>query len=103
MEISHGAAIGKGFYLKDPFTVTINSNSVIGENAMLGRNVTIGKQNRGKYEGSPVIGDRVEIGDNAVIVGKIKIGNDVRIAADAYVNRDVPAGVTVSGNPFVID
>jgi len=102
MELSHAAVIGKGFFLRDPYLITINSNSVLGENVTLGKNVTIGKQNRGKYEGSPVIGDRVEIGENAVVVGKIRIGDDVMIASDSYVNRDVPDGAFVSGNPFVI-
>ena len=102
MEISYGAVIGKGLLLKEPFTITINSNSVLGENVTLGRNVTIGKQNRGKYAGSPLIGDRVEIGNNAVVVGKIRIGNNVRIAPDTYVNRDVPEGTCVYGNPFMI-
>ena len=102
MEISYGAKIGKGLCLRDPFTVTVNSNTVIGEDVTLGKNVTIGKQNRGKYAGSPTIGSRVEIGDNAVVVGKITIGNDVRIAAKSYVNRDVPEGAFVSGNPASI-
>lgn len=101
MEISHGAKIGKGFCLRDPFLITVNSNAVIGENVTFGRNVTIGKQNRGGYAGSPTIGDRVEAGDNAVIVGRITVGDDVRIAADTYVNRDVPAGASIAGNPFV--
>lgn len=99
MEISHGAEIGKGLYLSDPFTVTINSNAVLGENVTLGKNVTIGKQNRGKLAGTPVIGNGVQIGDNAVIVGAIRIGEDAVIAANAYVNRDVPDGAHVSGNP----
>lgn len=102
MEISYGAKIGRGFCLKDPFAVTVNSNAVIGDDVTFGRNVTIGKQNRGKYAGSPVIGNRVEIGDNAVIVGKITVENDVCIAADTYVNRDVPAGVRIAGNPFEV-
>lgn len=102
MEISLGASIGKGFCLMDPFTVTVNSNSVIGENVTFGKNVTIGKQNRGERAGTPVIGDRVIIADNAVIVGKIRIGNDVSIAPNSYVNRDVPDGVRVEGNPGVI-
>ena len=102
MEISCGASIGKGFCLTDPYTVTVNSNAVIGEDVTLGRNVTIGKQNRGKYEGSPVIGSRVTVGDNAVIVGKIRIGDDVCIAAQSYVNRDIPAGAVAAGNPAKI-
>lgn len=101
MEISHGAVIGKGLLLSDPFTVTINSNAVLGENVTLGKNVTIGKQNRGKLAGTPVIGDRVQIGDNAVIVGAIRIGEDAVIAPNSYVNRDVPKGAYVSGNPGI--
>ena len=102
MEISLGASIGKGFCLMDPFTITVNSNAVIGEDVTFGKNVTIGKQNRGKLAGVPVIGDRVTVGDNAVIVGKIHVGNDVWIAPNSYVNRDVPDGAAVEGNPFRI-
>lgn len=102
MEISLGASVGKGFCLTDPFTITVNSNAVIGENVTFGKNVTIGKQNRGERAGSPVIGDRVIVGDNAVIVGKVRIGNDVRIAPNSYVNRDAPDGAKVEGNPGII-
>ena len=102
MEISHGALIGKGFCLRDPFTITVNSNAVIGEDVTFGKNVTIGKQNRGALKGTPTIGNRVCIEDNAVIVGKIRIGDDVRISANAYVNRDIPDHAFVSGNPGMI-
>lgn len=88
--------------MKDPYFITVNSNSVIGENVTLEKNVTIGKQNRGRYAGCPVIGDRVEIGENSVVVGRIRIGNDVKIAPDSYVNRDVPDGAYAAGNPFEI-
>ena len=102
MEISHGAAIGKGFCLADPFTVTVNSNAVIGDYVTFGKNVTIGKQNRGELQGAPVVGDHVVIGDNAVVVGRIRIGDHAVIAPNAYVNRDVPESIRVSGNPAVI-
>ena len=102
MEISYNAAIGKGFCMTYPFTITINSNAVIGENVTFGKNVTVGKQNRGDHAGTPIIGDRVIVGDNAVIVGKIKIGNDVEIAANSYINRDIPDHTKVEGNPFHI-
>ena len=42
------------------------------------------------------------IGPNAVIVGGIKIGNDVMIAPGAYVNFDVPDHSIVIGNPAVV-
>ena len=38
-------------------------------------------------------------GANAVIVGKINIGNNVLIAPNSYVNFDVPDNSIVIGNP----
>lgn len=54
---------------------------------------------RGKREGVPIIGNRVSVGANAVIVGKITIGDDVLIAPNSFVNFDVPSHSIVLGNP----
>lgn len=62
----------------------------------------IGQENRGKRKGTPIIGNEVWIGANAVIVGNIKIGNDVLIAPLSYVNFDVPDHSIVVGNPAKI-
>ena len=64
--------------------------------------MTIGQENRGVRKGSPVIGDCVWIGINAAIVGNVKIGNDVLIAPNSYVNCDVPDHSVVFGNPCII-
>ncbi len=96
------AKIGKGFRLNHYGHILIGQGVTIGENCNVGQGVSIGNVSRGKYKGSPVIGDRVWIGPNSVVVGKIKIGNDVLIAPLTYVNQDLPDGAVVSGNPFVI-
>ena len=77
-------------------------NAVIGKNVNVGTGVTIGMENRGKRKGAPVIGDNCWIGTNAVIVGNIKIGNDVLIAPLTYVNFDIPDHSIVIGNPVKI-
>ena len=48
------------------------------------------------------IGDNVWIGTNSVIVGNIKIGNDVLVAPLTFVNFDVPDHSVVIGNPAKI-
>lgn len=48
------------------------------------------------------IGNRVWIGTNAVIVGKITVGSNVLIAPNSYVNFDVPDNPIVIGNPAKI-
>ncbi|MGB9274623.1 MAG: DapH/DapD/GlmU-related protein, partial [Terrimicrobiaceae bacterium] len=47
----------------------------------------------------PVIGDNVDIGSNAVLLGAIRIGDNAVIGAGAVVLRDVPPGDVVGGNP----
>ena len=56
----------------------------------------------GKHKGAPTIGDCVYIGINAVVIGKITIGNDVMIAPNTMVNCDVPDHSIVIGNPCKI-
>ena len=102
IQIPTKTVIGKGFYLGHFGTVIINPNVKIGENVNIATGVTIGKTNRGIGQGTPVIGNEVWIGTNAVIVGNIKVGDDVLIAPGAYVNFDVPSHSIVLGNPATI-
>ncbi|KQR95467.1 transferase [Chryseobacterium sp. Leaf180] len=94
--------IGEGFYLGHWGSLVINPKTVIGKNCNIAQGVTIGQQNRGKNAGAPTIGNHVWIGTNAVIVGNIKVGNDVLIAPNSYVNFNVPDHSIVSGNPATI-
>ena len=43
----------------------------------------------GRY-GSPVIGNRVFLGPGVIATGKIKIGDNVAVGANAVVNKDLP-------------
>lgn len=88
-----------GLYIGHPYCITINPQSVIGENCNIHKGVTIGQENRGTRKGVPIIGNRVWIGVNATVIGKITIGNDVLIAPNSYVNFDVPPHSIVIGNP----
>lgn len=91
--------IGEGFYLGHWGALVINPNSIIGKNCNIAQGVTIGQANRGDKKGTPTIGNEVWIGANAVIVGKIIIGDNVLIAPNSYVNMDVPSNSIVIGNP----
>jgi len=99
LEISCDAQIGPGLYLGHPYNITVSSQTVMGRNVNLHKGATIGTENRGSRSGSPTIGDRVWIGVNATVVGKITIGSDVLIAPGAFVNFDVPDHSIVLGNP----
>ena len=102
IEIYAGTKIGRGLYLGHPYCITLNPEVRLGSNINLHKGVTIGQENRGPRKGTPVIGDCVWIGVNATVVGNIRIGNDVLIAPNSYVNCDVPDHSVVFGNPCVI-
>ena len=91
--------IGPGLYLGHAHNINVHPNAVVGKNCNLNKGCTLGKENRGKREGAPVLGDNVWVGTNSVVVGNIHIGNDVLIAPNAYVNIDVPDHSIVLGNP----
>lgn len=94
--------IAEGLFIAHPFCITINPNVIIGKNCNIHKGVTIGQENRGYRKGTPTIGDNVWIGVNATIVGNIKIGNDVLIAPNTYINCDIPSHTIVYGNPCVL-
>lgn len=102
LEISTVNPIGGGIYLGHAYNITINQNVRIGNNCNLHKGIVIGQENRGKRKGVPNIGNKVWIGINAAIVGKITIGDDVLIAPNSYVNCDVPSHSVVYGNPCII-
>ena len=84
-----------GFSIAHPGTVTISALAVVGRGCRIHTDVCIGELKGA----APVIGDDVWIGPGAKIFGPITVGDGVAIGANAVVNSDVPAGVTVAGIP----
>ncbi len=94
--------IGRGLSLVHAFDITINPHATVGNDVTIFKGATIGSVVSGRNKGAPTIGDRVTICTNAFICGNVKIGNDVLIAANAFVNFDVPDNSVVIGNPGFI-
>lgn len=102
VEIPLTTKIGWGLYIGHPYAITINGGAIIGNNCNISKGVTIGGENRGRRFGAPMIGNKVWIGVNATIVGKVTIGDDVLIAPNSYVNCNIPSHSVVYGNPCII-
>lgn len=78
--------------------IIISGDTVIGDDVVLRNGVTIGLRHTGK-PGAPRIGNRVDIGAGAKILGTIRIGDDAVIGANAVVLQDVPPGALAVGVP----
>lgn len=100
VEIHPGAKIGKGFFIDHGMGVVIGETTEIGENCVLFHNVTLGGTGKHKGKRHPTIGDNVMIGTGAILLGPIRVGNNVRIGANTFIlMRDVPGNTTVAGTP----
>lgn len=72
---------------------------MIGKNCTIFQCVTIGSI---KGEGAPKIGDNVVISSGAKVIGRVTIGNNVMIGANAVVVHDLPDNAVAGGVPAKI-
>jgi serine O-acetyltransferase len=92
--------IGRDFHIiNTEGSLSIHPDVVIGDRLGVMHNVTIGTNMR---PGAPIIGDDVFIGVNSTVLGAIKIGDRVRIAANTAVTSNVPSDSIVVGSPAKI-
>lgn len=86
---------GPGLRLNHWGTIVISPEARIGARARLNICVNIGLKD-GK---APCLGDDVYVGPGAKLFGGIHLGDDVRIGANAVVNRSFPGGAIIGGVP----
>src|SRR5262249_19840614 len=97
------ASIGKGFTIYHPQGISIGPTVIIGDYCELMHGNTIGRLHGNligglhRGDGRPTIGDYFFAGAGARILGNIKVGNHVRVGANAVVTRSLPDGVTAAG------
>ena len=82
---------------------TVHYKAKIGKNCRILPNVMIGSKFANGVPDAlvPVIGDNVFIGTGAVVIGNIRIGNNVIIAANSVVTKDVPDDCYAIGSPAI--
>lgn len=89
--------IGPGLRIHHFGNIILNPATRMGSNVTLRHGVTLG--NRHNEEDAPTIGDDVEFGAYAQVLGPITVGDGAKIGAMSVVLEDVPAGATAVGNP----
>jgi serine O-acetyltransferase len=92
--------LGAGFLIFHYGGVFIGSRVKTGTNCSVSHNVTIGLSGKGARRGAPVLGDNVYVAPGANISGRITVGNNARIGANAVVDRNVPENALVQLPPM---
>jgi serine O-acetyltransferase len=90
-EIDLNTRIGGGLILPHPNGVVIHPSSEIGVNCMIFQQVTLASK--------VIVGDHVDLGSGAKILGPLTIESGARVGANAVVTKNVDKGTTVVGIP----
>jgi serine O-acetyltransferase len=98
IELPCEATLGRRFRIDHFGGIVISGDAVFGDDCVIRNGVTVGLKHEGQ-RASPVLGNRVDIGAGAKVLGAIHIGDDVLIGANAVVLTDVPSNCIAVGVP----
>jgi serine O-acetyltransferase len=93
--------IGRNFVIDHFGGIIISGFAKFGDDCRIRNGVVVGLR-RVDDPQAPVIGNNVDIGTGAKILGPIRIGNNVAIGANAVVLCDVPDNSVAVGVPAVV-
>lgn len=99
IELHFTTKIGRRLRIAHQGAIVVHEHATIGDDCTIRQGVTIGASNHYSPDEAPVLGNNVDIGAGAVIMGKVMIGDGARIGANAVVMMNVPAGCTAFAEP----
>ena len=100
IELDYQTEVGPGLSLQHGTGLVVHQKARIGSGCTVRHGVTLG--GRVKNGPLPVLGNGVEIGANAVLLGRIVVGDRSVVGAGSVVLQDVPPRSVVAGNPAKI-
>ena len=101
IELPCEVSVGKNFRIDHFGGIIISGFATFGDNCVIRDGVTVGLR-RVDDPVAPQIGNNVDIGTGAKVLGDITIGDDVVIGANAVVLVDVPSNSIAVGVPAKI-
>ena len=94
-DIHPAAQIGRRFVVDHGIGVVIGGTAIIGDDCLMYQGATLGMTGKHGGKRHPTLGSDVMVGAGSIVLGAITVGDGARVGAV----RDVPANVTVVGNP----
>lgn len=101
IELPCEAEVGRNFRIDHFGGIIVSGYARFGDNCVIRHGVTVGLKNV-EHPLAPHIGDNVDIGAGAKLLGGIRIGDNARIGANAVVLTDVPPNSLAVGVPAAV-
>ena len=101
IELPCEAVVGRHFVIDHFGGIIVSGHARFGDHCRIRNGVVVGLR-RVEEKCAPVIGNNVDIGAGAKLLGPIRIGDNVSIGANAVVLCDVPDNSIAVGVPAVV-
>jgi serine O-acetyltransferase len=95
------ATVGRNFIIDHFGGIIVSGYATFGDNCRIRNGVVVGLR-RVEEKVAPAIGNNVDIGAGAKVLGPIRIGDNVLIGANAVVLCDVPDNCIAIGVPAIV-
>jgi serine O-acetyltransferase len=102
IELDYAAKVGRRLVIEHQHGVVIHGGCVIGDDCVVRQGVTLGNKTMDRPYDAPTLGDRVNVGAGAKVLGAVTLGDGAQVGANAVVVKDVPAGALAVGVPAVV-
>lgn len=99
IELPYSVVLGRRVVIEHQGGIVIHGNSVIGDDCVIRQNCTLGIRRIDAPDDAPILGNHVDVGAGAVILGRVRIGDGAAIGANAVVLGDVAPGAVAVGIP----
>ena len=91
--------IGRRLQIEHFGGIILHGSVVIGDDCLIRHGVTLGNRRADAPTEAPTLGNHVDIGAGAKILGAVTLGDRCRIGANTVVTLDVPADAIAVGVP----
>ena len=102
IELPYSCTLGRRVVIEHQGAIVIHGDCVIGDDCIIRQGVTLGNRYMDRPFEAPTLGCRVNVGAGAKVLGKLTIGDDAIVGANAVVLTDVPPGALAVGIPATI-
>jgi serine acetyltransferase len=98
-EIYFRSVIGPGLRIVHSAGIVIGANHTFGSRLVLYQNVTVGNRHRASPHEIVTVGDRCSLYAGCVLLGRLRVGDDVHLAANSVLLQDAEPHSTYAGVP----
>ena len=102
IEIHPAAKIGRRFFIDHGMGVVIGETAEVGDDVLMFHGVTLGGVSMNPGKRHPTIGNNVQIGAGAKVLGPVTVEDNAKIGANAVLLKNLPAFHVCVGVPALV-